>query len=141
VSGVGSGRTDLEGLKRLGWSLTTDDKLRECGHKIPADKIRAARAVLDLTVKCRRKWLCPTCGDIGADIRSSELGRRMVGWTRKSHGHAVALLTLTQGHRRGDRLDDLWDRLEEGRSAITRGSGRVLARAAPSRGARLRDRP
>jgi hypothetical protein len=117
------GNTALADLKRFNWSLTADKQVRECGHKFPAAKSGGARAVLDITIRCSRKWVCPTCGDFEADIRSRELGRRMVGWSRSGHGRAAVLLTLTQAHHYGDQLDCLWDRLNQGWNALTRGSG------------------
>ncbi|WP_371869239.1 protein rep [Mycolicibacter algericus] len=70
---------------------------------------------------CRRKWLCPRCGYRAVRDESERLEKLLLEWTTGEG--AVGLLTLTQRHQLGDGLADLWDRLEAGWAAITRGSG------------------
>ena len=110
-----------EELREFGSQLSDDHELRTCGCVIRKGRVGSASEVLEVTKSCRCKWLCPTCGHVASRRAAAQLKRRLLGWT--AQGHAVAFLTLTQGHDSSDRLVALWDRLEHGWAALVRGSG------------------
>jgi hypothetical protein len=110
-----------EELREFGSQLSDDQELSECGRKIRKGPVGSATEVLTVTKSCRRKWLCPTCGDKASRKETAQLKRRLLGWT--AQGHAVAFLTLTQAHDSSDRLAALWDRLQDGWAALVTGSG------------------
>jgi Replication protein len=118
-----NGNPASEGLRKLrqfGASISDDPALKGCGRRITIGVRGSAEEVLERTVRCRRNWLCATCGYAAACHESRKLGQRLLGWT--AQGHAVALLTLTQCHCAGDGLAALWDRLEDAWAALARGS-------------------
>ena len=110
-----------EELREFGVRLSDHREMKGCGRKIRKGKVGSATEILEVITSCRRKWLCPTCGYTAWWRRAAQLKRRLRGWT--AHGGAVALLTLTQSHTLDDGLSPLWDRMEDGWAALTRGSG------------------
>ena len=76
--------------------LSDHREQKECGRKIRKGRVGSATEILTVTKSCRRKWLCPTCGYKASRKEAAQLKRRLLGWTAR--GHAVAFLTLTQGH-------------------------------------------
>ena len=115
-----SGSQDLRKLREFGASISDDGLLKGCGRRIRVGVPGSAEEVLERTVRCRRNWLCATCGYAASCDGSRKLGQRLLGWT--AQGHAVAFLTLTQSHCAGVKLAVLWDRLEDAWSALARGS-------------------
>lgn len=96
-------------------------KLKRCGCTVRLGHPGSARAILDRTISCRCKWLCPTCGFAAYGEESAKLKYRLLGWTGR--GGAVAMLSLSQSHTPDDRLGQLWSSLEAGWAALVRGSG------------------
>jgi hypothetical protein len=115
-----SASEDLRKLRQFGASISDDRALEGCGRRIRLGVPGSAEEVLDRIVRCRRNWLCATCGYAAACDESTRLGQRLLGWTAQDR--AVAFLTLTQCHFTGDGLAALWDRLEDGWAALVRGS-------------------
>jgi hypothetical protein len=112
---------ELLELRRFGWSMSDDQKLRGCGRRIPKGDVGTADEVRDLTVQCRRKWLCPTCGDRAARSQSLTYRRELIDW--RASGGSNAFMTLTQWHSIDDELTELWDRLERGWDSLKHGAG------------------
>lgn len=108
---------ELLKLRQFGASISADLLLAGCGRKIRVAASGSADGMVQRIVRCRRKWLCPTCGYAAAVDESRKLGQRLISWT--AQGHSVGLLTLTQSHDVGAGLDGLWDRLEHGWAAVT----------------------
>jgi Replication protein len=112
---------ELLELRRFGWSLSDDRQLRGCGRRIPRGDVGTSDEVRDLTVQCRRKWLCPTCGDRAARSQSMKYRRELIDW--RASGGSNAFMTLTQWHSIDDELTELWDRLECGWDRLKQGAG------------------
>ncbi|WP_139813862.1 protein rep [Mycobacterium simiae] len=111
---------DLRRLRQFSASISGDPHLEGCGRTISVGVSGSGGAVIQRIVRCRRKWLCPTCGYAAAIDESRKLGQRLSSWTSK--GHSVGLLTLTQHHDAGTGLAVLWDRLEGGWAAAAGGA-------------------
>jgi hypothetical protein len=56
---------------------------------------------------CGSVWACPVCSARILAARARRLSDVIAGWTAR--GHRVAMVTLTQSHRRSDSLRDCWD--------------------------------
>lgn len=95
--------------------------VKGCGRIIRLGVRGSAEEILERTVRCRRKWLCATCGYAAACDESVRLRQRLLGWT--AQGGAVAFLTLTQCHHVGDGPAVPWDRLEPGWRSVVQGGG------------------
>lgn len=101
--------------------LTDDPELKGCGRTIRKGRVGSATEILEVTTTCKRGWLCPTCGYTRSWQQANDLRDHLQTW--RAGGGFVALLTLTQSHTINDRLDVLWDRIEQGWAAVKTGSG------------------
>jgi len=94
-AGIDAARRRHE-LREFLSQLSDHREQKECGRKIRKGPVGSATEILEVTKSCRRKWLCPTCGYKASRKEAAQLKRRLLGWTAQVH--AVAFLTLTQGH-------------------------------------------
>jgi hypothetical protein len=117
----GPPRDLLVELRRFGWSLSDNQYLKGCGRQIRRGDVGTAAEVLDLTVDCRRKWLCPTCGHRAAGSQSTKCRRALLDW--RARGGSIAFMTLTQRHSIDDELTESWDRLQCGGDRLKQGAG------------------
>ena len=99
---IDTARGQRAALREFGSRLSDHRELRGCGRTIRKGRVGSATEILEVTTSCRRKWLCPTCGDNASRTEAAKLKRRLLGWT--AQGGAVALLTLTQSHCPNDAL-------------------------------------
>lgn len=113
-------------LRQLGGELAGAQWLKDCGRKsvVPGGGVAVRGKAGEVAgfagvMHCGSVHSCPECAaKIGAH-RAEELAQ-VIGWAREQ-GHTVALLTLTTRHRKGQRLDMVWDRVQAGWETVTSG--------------------
>lgn len=60
---------------------------------------------------CMSVWACPVCSARLLQLRASRLSGIIDAW--RDRGGAVAMVTLTMSHDRGDTLKELWDDVQD----------------------------
>ncbi len=139
------------------WSASSLKAVRCCGRLLSNDGVgdpddgqgvqirrreSGGRAIASYggLVTCGSVWACPRCSAVVAHSRAAEISSAVRECQRR--GGSVYLLTLTMRHSAADKLQDLWDALNQGwRSSFgTRSWTGQRARTAERRG-RLVDIP
>ncbi|WP_350355901.1 protein rep [Mycobacterium lentiflavum] len=107
-------------LRLFGARLSMRRGLKTFGRRFGKGAAGSSSEILDTRCNCNCKWLCPTCGYAVSRTQMRKVQRVLRSWT--ADGGAVAFLTLTQSHCPSDDLATLWDRIEAGWKALTRGA-------------------
>lgn len=126
-----SRRSDRFSARRILWDLSSVSRVRVCGHHgvLPDGNVAVKvtgtgadrRAGFAGVATCGSTWACPVCSQKIATVRAADLAAAVAAWHR-DHGR-VLMLTLTMRHRKGQRLDDLWDSLSHAWGKVTSGRG------------------
>lgn len=99
-------------------SISSQDRLRSCGHRVVRAggvQVRAtfgadgAHAGFGGLSTCGSVWACPVCSAKVLAVRTREVEHAITAW--QGQGGTVGMLTLTMRHDRGQRLGTLWDGL------------------------------
>ena len=134
-SGTGERRTSLRAARfnslAVLWDLSTLGRVRGCRR---VGVLADGSALLRVTgtgaerragfgglATCGSTWACPCCAERIAAGREEELTAAIEAW--RSAGNAVAMVTLTMRHDRGQALSSLWDAVSRAWGAVTSGRG------------------
>lgn len=119
-----SARTRRYGRRALLWGETRIPRLAKCGRVMHADTVAvrhregSGAGFAGLTT-CGSVWLCPVCNAKVMARRALEIGSAVALSERL--GWRAGFFTFTMRHRKGQRLDDLWDGLAEAWKSVIRG--------------------
>lgn len=97
----------LDGLRRI----SASKRLRECGTRVVGTTVEVkrsegGRAHFAGLRRCGLVWTCPVCAPKIRQARADEIAQALR--TAEARGLSVAFLTLTTGHRAGQRLAGLY---------------------------------
>ena len=122
-------RAERYGARYLLWKESALPRVQGCGRAsmlpggLVAVKAQGAglerRAGYGGLTSCGSVWCCPVCAAKIAGERQDEIASAVREW--QARGHTVAMVTLTNRHRRGQSLRSLWDGNTKAWHAVTSG--------------------
>lgn len=121
-------RDDRYAVREELYTMSSLKRVRDCGRPIGSTVgIRVSGTGPDRVAghaglsTCGSVWSCPVCSAKVANVRQQDIEKAVN--THLSNGGAVAMLTLTMRHHKGQALADLWEALSKAWKAATNGSG------------------
>ena len=126
-------RGERYGARYLLWRESSLPRVQGCGRAsmLPGGVVSVKgqgagverRAGFGGLTSCGSVWCCPVCAAKIAGERQDEIAAAVRAW--QAVGGTVAMVTLTNRHRRGQSLRSLWDGNTKGWHAVTSGASWV----------------
>lgn len=112
--------------RRMAVALMRDSPVRlaDCGKKPRADvgvRFSDGHAGFAGLITCGSVWVCMVCSAKIAAHRAAELTELLLFC--RNNLHTLAMATFTVGHRKGNSLKDIWDRISKGWNSVVSGDG------------------
>lgn len=135
--GSGNRRADRHAARGLLWSLSQDERLRDCGRvsvvpgggvhlRVTGEGNTRAAGYAGLST-CGRVWSCPCCSARILAGRADDVQRAVAAWS--SSGGRLALVTLTIRHDASQPLAQLWDSVQAAWRRVIQGRAWKATRA------------